>query len=392
MTPPPDGKRVLFVITKASWGGAQRYVYDLALSMRKNGLQVAVAHGTEGVLVEKLAEEGIRTLPLQGVDRDVSMFSTAGKGLSLGTVVSSIQKELRALNELVRLIREEAPDILHVNSSKAGGLGALAGRIAGVKKIIFTAHGWAFNERRPWWQKLLFCFLHTLTLWLSHKTICASEALFKDMEWVPFAHMTVIHHGIDAPAFLSQEASRKQLLPHAHNSYWIGMVAELHPTKRVEDAVDAFSELRNLRPDAILVVMGEGEARVSLENRIKHYGLEERIYLLGFVLDAPKYVKAFDLFLMPSRTEALGLALIEAGYAGLPSIASRVGGMPEIVRHKETGLLVPKENPHALARAIRRLIEHPDEATRYGQALQNRVTHSFAKERMLEDTLAVYGL
>ena len=168
------------------------------------------------------------------------------------------------------------------------------------------------------------------------------------------------------------------------------MLAELHPTKRVEDAIDALAELHNRFPELVLIVLGEGENRVMLEERIAHYNLQDRIRLAGFVPDAASYLKAFDYFLMPSRTEALGIALIEAGYAGLPAIAARVGGMPEIVRHKETGILVPKENPHVLARAIRKLLENPDDTRSYAAALEKKVREQFSKERMLEETFLLY--
>ena len=385
-------KKILFVITKGNWGGAQRYVYDMALAMREHGYAVAVAHGTDGILVEKLAEAGVRTLPLPGVERDVALFEASGSGLSIRTFFSSIGREWKALGKLVDLLVEERPDILHVNSSKAGGLGALAGRLARVPRIIFTAHGWAFNERRPWWQKLMFQVLYAVTLWLSHKTICVSEGIRKDMRWLPWGNLVVVKHGIDAPDFLSKSDARSTLLPNEQNRHWIGMLAELHPTKRVQDAIDAFAELHHSWPDTILVVMGGGELQEKLQERIAYWNLSDRIFLLGFTPDGARYLKALDLFLMPSRTEALGLALIEAGYAGLPSIATRVGGMPEIIRHKETGLLVPSENPHALARAIRLMLEHSEDAEKYGSELQKSVRDRFSKARMVEETLAVYGV
>jgi len=380
--------RILFAITKANWGGAQRYVYELAIAAKEKGYDVVVAYGTEGLLVQKLQTQGIRTIALSGVERDVALFSN--EPLRPHTIIDSIKREWSTLHTLIKLLKEERPDIFHVNSSKIGGLGAVAGRIARVPRIIFTAHGWAFNEHRPWWQKPLFRLLYTITLWLSHRTICVSEAVRRDMEFFPFSHLSVVRHGITPPPLLARNEAREKLLPSMKEAYWLGMVAELHPTKRIEDVIDALAELSTSHPEAILVVMGEGELREKLTERIAHYGFENRVFLLGFVEDAPKYLHAFDIFVMPSRTEALGLALLEAGHAALPVVASRVGGIPEIVRHKETGLLVPKENPHALARALRALIEHPEDAKKYGEALHARVMEKFSKERMIEETFALY--
>ena len=365
-------KRILFVITKAVWGGAQRYVYDLAVAAQERGYEVAVAYGTDGLLSTRLTEAGIRTLLLPTLMRDIHLAS-----------------EWESFKLLRALIKEEHPDIIHVNSSK-GGLALLAARLEKVPKIIFTAHGWAFNEKRPWWQKIMLHAVYAVTVHLAHITICVSDAIRRDIGWLPFGRLKTIKHGIDAPKFMNKEEARSRLHLGITEGVWIGMIAELHPTKRIQDAIDAVAELSDSHPELHLVVMGGGELKEWLIERVRHYHLEERIHLLGFVIDAPEYLKAFDYFLMPSRTEALGLALIEAGYAGLPVIAARAGGIPEIVAHKKTGLLVPAENPHALARALRTLLEHPDTARTYGAALETSMRERFSKERMLSETFALY--
>ena len=119
--------KILYVITKANWGGAQKYVYELATAMKERGHEVAVAYGTEGLLAERLGQAGIRTLPIGGLSRDIDA-----------------KAEVSAWRSLLSLIKEEQPDLVHVNSSK-GGLALIAARIAGIRRIIFTAHGWAFN-------------------------------------------------------------------------------------------------------------------------------------------------------------------------------------------------------------------------------------------------------
>ncbi len=372
MTEPAPAKRILYVVTKATWGGAQRYVYELATAAHAHRYEVAVAYGTQGLLVEKLQTAGIRTIQLPHLTRDVNFKS-----------------ELKVFRDLIALIKTERPDIIHINSSK-GGLAVLAARIARVPRIIFTAHGWAFNEERPWWQKIVIRLAYAGTLWLSHATICVSEAVRRDMAWLPFSRLHVVRNGVEAPAFLARETARNELVLGMKDAVWVGMIAELHPTKRVEDAIDAIAELAPSHPELMLLVIGEGEQRTQLEERIKHYNLSERVRLVGFKDNAAAYLPAFDFFLLPSRTEALGIVLLEAGYAGLPVIAARVGGIPEVVQHKRTGLLVPKENPHALARALRTLIEHPDEAKTYAKSLHALVENKFSKENMLADTFELY--
>lgn len=373
---PTRSKRILYVITKANWGGAQKYVYELASAMRERGHEVAVAYGEEGLLAEKLRAAGIPAKTVLGLARDFSL-----------------KNEWAALTALISLMRESAPDIVHVNSSK-GGLALLAARVARVPRILFTAHGWAFNEDRPWWQRVLMHAAYAITVLLSHKTICVSEAVRRDVSFFPdFLHrFVVVRNGLAAPDFLPREEARENLGLTRLDIRAIGMIAELHPTKRIEDAIRALAELAPSHPELVLVVMGEGRQREWLESYVKHYRLEERVLLKGFVEDAGRYLKAFDLFLMTSRSEALALALVEAGYAGLPVIATRVGGVPEVVTHKRTGLLIPRQNPHALARAIRDLSENAELASRYGEALKESVGARFGKERMISETVAVYGV
>lgn len=372
MTDPGSAKRILFVITKAVWGGAQRYVFDLATAAKEKGYQVAVAYGSEGLMRTKLEETGIRTIPLPMLTRDINL-----------------KAEWESFKSLRTLIKEERPDIIHVNSSKAG-LALLAARLERVPKIIFTAHGWAFNEKRPWWQKIILHAVYAVTVHLSHVTVCVSDAIRRDIGWLPFGRLVTVKHGIDAPNFMEKDEARRQLHLGTTEGIWLGMVAELHPTKRVQDAIDAVAELSATHPELHLVVMGGGELKEWLQGRVRHYKLEDRIHLPGFVIDAPEYLKAFDYFLMLSRTEALGLALIEAGYAGLPVLATRAGGIPEIVRHKKSGVLVPAENPHALSRALRILLENPETAKEYAAELETQTRAKFSKERMLQETFAIY--
>lgn len=366
-------KRILHVITKASWGGAQRYVFDLAVAGKAQGHDVSIVYGEEGPLTDALLKENIPAVRLPSLSRDIH-----------------VKEEWRSFKALKQFFEGVKPDILHVHSSKAG-LSLIAARLAKVPRIIFTAHGWAFNEARPWWQKIVFRVLYAVTIYLSHLTICVSQAVYKDMEWVPFSskRLFIVKLGIDAPHFLKRAEARKKFGELGTRTV-LGMIAELHPTKRVEDAIIALRELKSEFPNLTLIVCGEGSERERLSELIERLRLADSVFLKGFVPDAATYLKAFDIFLMISRTEALGYAAIEAGYAGLPVVATRVGGLPEIVRHKETGLLVPAENPHALARALRLLLEQPEYTTHLSARLHEHVTHKFTKERMIQETFALY--
>jgi len=168
--PISESKRlhILYVITKANWGGAQRYVYDLAVAGIEKDYEISVACGTEGEMTERLRRANVPVYIVSGLGRDIAPLS-----------------DTRALMNLTHLIRTLKPDVVHANSSKAGLIATMAARIAGVPRVIFTAHGWAFNESRPWWQKSIFALFHLLTVWFSDTVICVSEAVRKDASWIP---------------------------------------------------------------------------------------------------------------------------------------------------------------------------------------------------------------
>lgn len=367
--------KVLIAITKANWGGAQRYVFDVANEASSKGFGVVVVYGAPGLMAEKLGRAGVRTIELPFLGRDVSLF-----------------KDFASFRQLLSTLTTERPDILHLNSSKIGGVGALAGRIAGVPKIIFTAHGWAFNEGRPLWQKAIIAILHYFTIILAHETLCNSEATRRDCAWMPFVQrkIRVIRLGVSPISFIERTSARESLSPENVNAFWIGMVGELHTTKGVFEAVEGFEAVAKEYPDARLVIAGEGDARVELEKQIRSRRLDGKVVLLGHVVDAPKYLQAFDIFLFPSRTEALGMALLEAGLAGLPSVGTSVGGIPEILEHRKTGLLIPSKNPKCIKEILMILMKDPALRRKLGEALKAKVQSEFSKEEMLEETLKRY--
>lgn len=364
--------KVLIAITKANWGGAQRYVFDVAVASMQKGFEVSVAFGSRGLMAEKLQEAGVRTIELPFLGRDVSLL-----------------KDFASFRQLLSVLKNERPDVLHLNSSKIGGVGALAGRLAGVPKIIFTAHGWAFNEGRPLWQKAIIAILHYLTIVLAHETLCNSEATRRDCAWMPYVQrkIRVIRLGVSPISFIERTLAREFLSPQNTNAFWIGMVGELHRTKGIFEAVEGFEAVAKEYPDARLIIAGEGDARAELEKEIRTRKLDGKVILLGHVVDAPKYLLAFDIFLFPSRTEALGMALLEAGLAGLPAVGTSVGGIPEILEHRKTGLLIPSNNPKCIKEILMILMKDPALRRKLGEALKEKVATEFSKEEMLEETL-----
>lgn len=366
--------RILYAVTLAWWGGAQRYVYDLVLAAKEAGHEVCVLTG-HGELTERLFAAGIQVRHTKNFKRNIGLLS-----------------EIYSFGDLLKIIWEFKPDVVHTNSSKVGGLGAIAARVLGVKRIIFTAHGWAFNENRPQYQKDVFWFVYLFILFFSDRVICVSKAICDGARRMPFVQnrLTIIHNGVSEGILLTKDDARKLLAPHISFPFWIGTIAELHTNKQLETLIGAFERIADAHPEVTLVIMGEGQERVHLESLIRTLKLEDRVRLRGHVENASAYLPALDIFVLPSRTEALGYALLEAGRARLPVVASNVGGIPEIVKDGETGFLFPSGDEPALATILERYIADEELRTRMGNALFAHVEENFSKAQMIEKAFALY--
>ncbi|GMU74425.1 MAG: glycosyl transferase [Candidatus Campbellbacteria bacterium] len=365
-------KKILYVITKSNWGGAQRYVHDLAVHFAQKH-DVAVACGGEGTLRERLSSASIRVIPLPELERDVHIL-----------------KDIRTFFDLLDIIRREHPDVLHLNSSKIGALGALAGRLLRVPRVLFTAHGWAWNEDRSTFSKLLVSVVYFITLVLCHETIAVSESVRKQATRLPFvgSNLRLIRLGIGEKELSSREEARTKLPEKARAPFVIGTIAELHPIKGISYAIEAIKELN--RADISYVVWGEGEMRQSLEESIRRLGLQNHVFLQGHMHDAETHIRAFDCFVLPSLSEALGYVILEAGRAGLPVVASAVGGVPEIIESMHSGILVQPEKPSEIAGALSLLLDDENRRRTFGAALQKTVHERFSQEKMFTETQHVY--
>ncbi|OGG61630.1 hypothetical protein A3C21_01670 [Candidatus Kaiserbacteria bacterium RIFCSPHIGHO2_02_FULL_59_21] len=305
-------KKILYLITKATHGGAQKYVYDLAVNLPKAEFEPIVAYGTEGRLADDLHRANIATKRLPSLGRDIAIIS-----------------DIKSFFEIYGTIRTIQPDIVHLNSSKASALGALAARLAGVPKIIFTVHGWPFGEKRNIPAKILIWKISWLTALLSHAVICVSDYDLNLAQRMPFVgrKATRIYNGIGPMQFGSGDIVRSAFPAGAKIT---GTVGELIKNKNQI----ALLEQAKSDPGMYVAIVGEGEDRPMLEQKIREYGLRERVKLFGYV-PASDALKGFDRFALPSLKEGLPTALIEARLAGLPVIANRVGGVGEVLDAKD---------------------------------------------------------
>ncbi len=373
--------KILFIITKSNWGGAQRYVFDLAHEFKKKD-DVSVLLGGSGPLKERLNEVGIPTYSLTNLSRDIQVVADSTTNLFL----------------IIGYIRKIRPEVVHLNSAKAGGLGAFASRLLRVKRIVYTIHGFAFNENRSFGSKLLIKIALWITILLSHKTICVSRAIYERIVLWPFVKnkLTVIRNGTKSPEYFEKNQARENLRHKAgmhkidDHEIWVGTLAELHPIKGLTYAIESMNALSKSTPTLQYYILGEGEEREHLEGLIVKYNLQHEVHMIGHVAEAPRYLKAFDIYLQPSLSEALSLSSLEAGVAGLPSIASNVGGLPEVIQNGKTGILIAPKDPPAITNAIDILLRDDNKRMQFGISASEYVSKHFNLEDTLTETYATY--
>ncbi len=372
-----EKKKILFVITKGNFGGAQRYVYDLAVNLPQDKYEAVVACGKGNTLKTLLEEKNIRVIELQSSQRDINIL-----------------KDVKTFFEIEKIIKQEKPQVLHVNSSKIGGLGALAGRISRVPKIIFTTHGWAFNENRGILEKILILFLHWLTVVFSHTTIAVSEKTKRDISWLPFIKnkIRVIHNGIGPFKSLTKQEARYFFVPKESKKVIVFSLSELHQNKGIDVALQGIALLpKEKREEIIYCIAGDGEERENLQNMANKLGISGMVKFLGLVENAKQFLAGTDIFLFPSRNENLPFAILEAGAQGLPIISTSVGGIPEVIKDMNSGILIHPRNPKEIAEAIMYMLDHKKKQKEFGREIKKTVSSFFSLEKMLRETMAVYS-
>lgn len=368
-------KKILFVVTKSNFGGAQRYLFDLATNLPRDIYHIVVASGPDaqgvtGRLSYLLNAKEIPTLEIPALTRDINLFD-----------------DMRAFFALTGLLLEEKPDIVHLNSSKAAGLGALAARIAGIRRIIFTIHGLPENEDRSLVSRWLIAAATWLTAVLSHSVITISDEAFVSVRKRPFLSKktVLIHNGIGAIDFLNPDQARSELRaidPTIPDGFLVGTVGELHRNKGYDRALEAIAHT-----DAHFAIIGDGEEKEALTTHAKKLHIEDRVHFLGFIPDAAKYIRAFDTFLLSSYKEGLPYVLLEAGLADVPIIASDIPGVRDIVIPHGTGIRAP--DTAAFASAIEQM-KNTTYTRPLRDAMMKHVRAKFSIETMLEKTRRCY--
>jgi glycosyltransferase involved in cell wall biosynthesis len=355
--------KILYVITRAERGGAQVHLLDL-ISNLPGQYEPIVSAGEDGFLLEQCKQMGVAVSIIPSLVQPVHLL-----------------KDLQALIGLIKQLRRVKPDVVHAHTSKAGLLARFAAYITGTP-VVFTAHTWSFARGLPLLQQWIAIPLEWIAAALGGKIITVSEANHERAEEMRIGRKTdllTIWNGIPDV--------RARANPGTHRVKRLIMVARFVPQKDHRLLLQA---LRGVRNAWSLALVGDGPCRKEIEDLAGDFGLDDRIQFLGDRSDIVGLLADADIFLLPSRWEGLPISILEAMRAGLPVIASDVGGVAEAVTDGTTGFLVASQDAEQLRGRLQQMIDSPELMARMGRNGRNRYEADFQVESMVKRTISVY--
>lgn len=374
---PKSQTKILYLITQSDSGGAQKYVYDLSANFsQKYNIIVASGEsafnrrdkqGYKSEMAQKLDDRGIKYKYIPHLKRAILPW-----------------RDFLAFWQIVKLIKSEKPNIIHLNSSKISILGSLAARWCKTPKVIYTVHGWVFNEELPAWKKAFYKTLEKFTAKFKNQIICLSEfdkQTAIKQKIVPAEKISVIYNGIAPIKFLPRDEARKKLKIH-DGTILVGTIANLYKTKGLNYLIEAMNQVSGTRRQVLII--GDGPEKNNLESS------NDKITLAGNIPNAASLLSAFDIYVCSSIKEGLPYTILEAMKAGLPIISTDVGAIPEIITDGKNGLLVEPKKPEQLVEKIKYLIDNTDIAKKLGEQAKKDVAEKFSLERMLKETEKIY--
>jgi glycosyltransferase involved in cell wall biosynthesis len=382
----PEPVKVLRVIARLNMGGPALHVAYLTAGLRERGYATTLVAGT-------LAR-----------GEDSMAFVASGLGVEVVTIPElgreiSPLRDLLATLRLARLIRRERPQILHTHTAKAGTVGRLAARLAGRARppiVVHTFHGHVLRGYFGPGRSRLFRWLER---WLARDTtvlIAVSPQVRDDLVALgvaPQEKFAVIRLGIELEervADMDGRADTRRYLGIATDRFTVGWIGRMTAIKNTEDVLSAFKALRDRGVEATLCMVGDGPDRPELERRAHELGIMHDTLFLGYQQDVAPLYAAFDALVLPSSNEGTPVSVIEALAARTPVVATRVGGVPDVVREGDDGFLVDPGDTDALAERLERLASDPQLRERMGEAARSRVLSRYAVDRLVDDVDRLY--
>ena len=378
--------RILRVIGRLNVGGPALHVAYLSAGLAERGYETTLVAGNvergEDSMAFVAENLGVPVIRLGEMRRDISPV-----------------RDVRATAYLARLIRETRPHILHTHMAKAGGVGRIAALVAREARppvIVHTFHG---HVLRHYFDPVRNGAFRLLERWLARKTttLVAVSPQVRDelveLRIAPAEKFVVVRLGIELAERVGADDGRveqRRLLGIPPDRFVVGWIGRMTAVKRTEDVLLTFRRLRESGVDACLCLVGDGPDRPALERRAKELGIMRETLFLGFQHEVAPFYGAFDALLLPSVSEGTPVSAIEALAAGKPVVATRVGGVPDVVRDGEDGLLADAGAVDDLSERLTRLARDPALRERMGTAGRERVVNRYGVGRLVDEMDSLY--
>ncbi len=382
-------QKIIFLVTQTKWGGAQKYVLELAKHFSQNN-EVSIAYGEvknkDPRFFDICQKNNLKTIPVNALVRNID-----------------IAKDFSAVLEIQKILKQDNYNLIHLNSSKGGFVGAVAAKMHSANpmnlrlRIVYTAHGFVFNEMVSKLQKKLYKTAEMVSTSIEHLVIAVSDfdkqSAIEQKVVSPHKIFTV-HNGINPVEynFLNKEEAIKKL-GLAPGKKYFGTVASFYDTKGHKYLVGA---IKLLQADHSLLLgnwqwifIGEGPNLEEIKKQVHELDLGDYIKFITPDNKDWQYLKAFDIFVLPSVKEGLPYTILEAGLAQVAVIASKVGGIPEVIKQEETGLLTTPANPLSLQKAMERMAQSSLKEKLVANNHQN-ILDNFSLAKTLEQTEELY--
>ncbi len=357
---------ILYLSTSSGPGGAERVISNLSASLDPARYRAILCLFRPGWIQEHTENRGVRTyvIPTQG------MF------------------DWRWVLRVKRLLKDEHVDLIHAHEFDANVQGTFVAALSGVP-LVATVHG-----KNYFWEKLRRRLAYQ---WVSRNAtmVAVSENLKQfivEKVGVDSGHVKVVYNGVDllphcGPADIDQ--CRKELdLPTGDQI--VGVVGNLYPVKGHQYLIAAIPAVLAKCPNTTFIFAGRGQLEGELKEQVHQLGVAPKVRFLGLRQDIPRILAVLHAFVLPSLSEGLSMAILEAMVAGKPVIATDVGGNPELVEDSETGYLVPSQNSQALADRLISLLMNRDRALQFGKVGQLRAQGQFSLRTMVREYQAIY--
>jgi len=367
-SPASDKLRIIGIDPERNFSGGETQVLALTLALARAGHQAELLCDPEGELWRRAVDAGVACFPL--------------------AIRNSV--DLRAGLSLRAFLARRSDDVIHFHTARAHALAPFAGgpaRRAGERVLIVT-------RRMDYVPNRLFA------PWLYNRAVDGIAAISGEVAralergGVARDRIRLIHSGVDCerfrPAFEAERAAARAALGIAADEIALGAVGALEKRKGHAMLLDALIVLRRSSGRFRCFIAGAGSEREALAAQIRELGLQDRASLIGSVEDPRQLLSALDVFVFPSIKEGLGVALMEAMACGVAPVASRIGGIPEVIEHGRSGLLVEPGNPLEIARALEPLMTSAALRREIGAMARKQIVESFSTAAMAAQTLELY--